>query len=296
MPALIGAAASAFGAYLSYQGGQDANQANRDIARENRDWQQWMSGTAHRREVKDLIAAGLNPMLSVSKGGMGASTPQPSLPTMQNPHANSAQAAQAAALIGAQVKKLNAEAEAATAQAGKTTTETGLLPGLMGAQTESYTGSAAHHQASAANIRQEMTNFENRVNNLLSDTMLKDKHGALYSELRGKTIAEKLQIIRNTTEKMPAEIQHLQAQAQQLLDAARLLRLKVPEGVAEAAFWGGPDARSAQYFRHAPKSFTSAWTGALGGAQNDLRDWRPKMPDFETPNYGQRYHPSGRTR
>lgn len=41
-------------------------------AAKNRDWQKMMSDTAHQREVRDLIAAGLNPVLSVT-GGNGAS-------------------------------------------------------------------------------------------------------------------------------------------------------------------------------------------------------------------------------
>lgn len=40
-------------------------------AAKNRDWQKMMSDTAHQREVRDLIAAGLNPVLSAS-GGNGA--------------------------------------------------------------------------------------------------------------------------------------------------------------------------------------------------------------------------------
>lgn len=50
---------------------QTAMAFNREEAQKNRDWQQYMSDTAHQREIKDLQAAGLNPVLS-AMGGNGA--------------------------------------------------------------------------------------------------------------------------------------------------------------------------------------------------------------------------------
>ena len=47
---------------------------NREEAAKNRDWQEYMSSTAHQREIKDLLAAGLNPVLSAMNGNGAAVT------------------------------------------------------------------------------------------------------------------------------------------------------------------------------------------------------------------------------
>lgn len=52
--------------------GKSYNRAAKKAAREQMKFQEYMSNTAHQREVKDLKAAGLNPILSVNSG---ASTP-----------------------------------------------------------------------------------------------------------------------------------------------------------------------------------------------------------------------------
>lgn len=66
---------------LGMMGQDSANQANEDIAKQQMWFQGRMSDTAHQREVADLKAAGLNPILSANSG---ASTPSGASATMQN--------------------------------------------------------------------------------------------------------------------------------------------------------------------------------------------------------------------
>jgi len=73
------------GGGMGMAGAEQSNATNVRLAHESMDFnkrqmqtqmrfQKYMSNTAHRREMKDLKAAGLNPILSVT-GGSGASSP-----------------------------------------------------------------------------------------------------------------------------------------------------------------------------------------------------------------------------
>jgi hypothetical protein len=87
------------GGALSYVGGKEQNVASAEAAQRQMDFQREASDTSYQRQVADLKAAGINPML-VSKLG-GATTPGGAMPQFVNPGSMAAQAYSSAQSSGA---------------------------------------------------------------------------------------------------------------------------------------------------------------------------------------------------
>ncbi|WNK13767.1 MAG: DNA pilot protein [Microvirus sp.] len=104
-----GEAAIAAGANVL--GGLLRNDQARSSAHEQMEFQREMANTAHQREVTDLRAAGLNPILSATKGFSGAPSPMGARYEPSNVFEGVASSASEVARVSPEVKKLEAEIE-----------------------------------------------------------------------------------------------------------------------------------------------------------------------------------------
>jgi hypothetical protein len=127
------------GAGLGMQmlGAYQQNKWSREAAREQMAFQERMSSTAHQREVADLKAAGLNPILSAHKG---ASSPVGATFSANNVAEGAASSAQGAGRLAADLKILKQKARSAEAQAEVDSVKAEAAKGLKSAVDQSKRG------------------------------------------------------------------------------------------------------------------------------------------------------------
>lgn len=168
--ALINSAAGLVGSYMQ---NRMSYKSSKRLMQMSQNWQEKMSNTAHQREVADLRAAGLNPILSAT-GGSGASFGSASAPTIgaENPLSGVGEGINAA-LAYRQQKNQNKLSDSQKELQDMQTWREGKQASLLGEQArnehEQYYNVVANRELIGKQIDDYVNQMDNRTAKTLQD-------------------------------------------------------------------------------------------------------------------------------
>ena len=153
---------------------------NADEAAKNRSWQEFMSSSAHQREIEDLQKAGLNPVLSVL-GGNGASTTSGATASSQAPSGamGSTDFSGSQSLVGLLGSFLNQQTQLAQMN-------TSALTNL--AVADKYTAMSKYTAELGAHTQLQTTAMNNAVQRYASDNNLSAAQAQAAASVAAATI------------------------------------------------------------------------------------------------------------
>lgn len=168
--------------------GNLANAQRIEAAQKQMDFQERMSNTAHQREIKDLAAAGLNPILSSKYGG--SSTPGGAMAQIADTHTPAASSAAARARQTLELQQMASSINLQSAQAQKLRAETLNTPkqgALLNKQTEVGQSTINLNSENEANARATRKNIRQQlylIREQITDTTTKHQLRELETRIR----------------------------------------------------------------------------------------------------------------
>lgn len=198
---------------LAAAGGIYSAKMTQQEAQRNRDWQKMMSDTAYQRAVKDMRAAGINPMLAYAQGG--SSTPSGAMASYSNPLDTAAytlnesesirnlkQAQQSQIELNKSQAELNSSASALNESRKETEATTRAV------NAANVLESATRQQLNQASAQQAQQQTAKLVQDVLNSMRLTDVQVENYTANTAKILQETEEIRRNVS-KSDKELKYL---------------------------------------------------------------------------------------